>query len=261
MKKSLTGLAVAAAVAALPLATQAAALQVKVTVENLVAANGISFAPLHVAFHGGTFDAFNLGEVAGAGIRTVAESGDGSVWFSELAAADATATAGTVLPVPLTSGTTGTATFTVDTDLNPFFSFAAMALPSNDFFIGNDHAMAYRLFDAGGALTIGTIEQRATDLWDAGSEVFDPDTAVFVAGADGGLHADQHSVVARNFAELAAFNGLTTGAGTVLDSQLRADSPIYRISFEVQPVPVPAALPLMLGGLGVMGAMMRRRTA
>jgi hypothetical protein len=129
-----------------------------------------------------------------------------------------------------------------------------MALPSNDFFIGNDAPTAYRLFGAGGSLQTTEIIQRARDLWDAGSEVFDPATAAFLAVGNAALHADQNSVVAHNFAELAAFDGLTTGAGYALDSRLAAETPLYRIAFEVvnpTPVPLPGALPLMLGALGV----------
>ena len=35
--------------------------QVRVTVENLSPAGSVTFAPLHVGFHGGTYDAFNSG--------------------------------------------------------------------------------------------------------------------------------------------------------------------------------------------------------
>ena len=98
-------------------------------------------------------------------------------------------------------------------------------------------------------------------MWDAGSEVFDPAAAAFVG--NNSLRADQNSVVAFNFAELAAFDGLLTGAGYNFNSQLSADSDIYRISFSVapSPVPVPAALPMLLGGVGALGALSRLRKA
>lgn len=264
MKKSITGLAAAIAAVAMPFTTQAALVQLQVKVENLVAANGIAFAPLHLGFHSGTFDAFNIGEVATTPIVSVAEGGSGSAWFPAFEAADPTATLGTVLPNPpgpLIPGATATATFAVDTDVNPFFTFASMAVPSNDFFIGNDDPMEYRLFDTNGALAINQIEQLASEIWDAGSESFDPLGAAFLAVGTNNLRTGQHSVVAFNFAELAAFNGLVTGAGYTLNSQLRGDSAVYRISFAVvpAPVPLPAALPLLLGGLGLLGVSTRRK--
>ena len=264
MKKSITGLAAAIAAVAMPFTTQAALVQLQVKVENLVAANGIAFAPLHLGFHSGTFDAFNIGEVATTPIVSVAEGGSGSAWFPAFEAADPTATLGTVVPNPpgpLIPGATATATFTVDTDVNPFFTFASMAVPSNDFFIGNDDPMEYRLFDTNGALAINQIEQLASEIWDAGSESFDPLGAAFLAVGTNNLRTGQHSVVAFNFAELAAFNGLVTGAGYTLNSQLRGDSAVYRISFAVvpAPVPLPAALPLLLGGLGLLGVSTRRK--
>ncbi len=268
MKKSITGLAAAIAAVAMPFTTQAALVQLQVKVENLVAANGIAFAPLHLGFHRGTFDAFNIGEDATtpivSPIVSVAEGGSGSAWFPAFKAADPTATLGTVLPNPpgpLIPGATGTATFTVDTDVNPFFTFASMAVPSNDFFIGNDDPMENRLFDTNGALAINQIEQLASEIWDAGSESFDPLGAAFLAVGTNSLRTGQNSVVAFNFAELAAFNGLVTGAGYTLDSQLRGDSAVYRISFAVvpAPVPLPAAFSLLLGGLGLLGVSTRRK--
>ena len=258
MKTLLAGLAAAA----LPLASQAAIVNVQVTVENLVAPNGVSFAPLRVGFHQGLFDAFNLGQVATAPIISVAEGGSGNAWFPAFAAADPTATLGTVVPNPagpLTPGASGTASFMVDTDLNPFFTFAAMVVPSNDFFIGNDSPTRHRLFDAAGNLLITNILQRARDVWDAGSEIFDPAAAAFVGNND--LRANQNSVVAFNFAELAAFNGLTTAAGYTFNSGLTADTSIYRISFALAPtpVPLPGGMPLLLGAMASLAAWSRRK--
>lgn len=261
LRKSLCAATLAAA---LPLTGHAAVVQIKVSVENLAPQNGVSFAPLRVGFHNGVFDAFNIGQVASSAIVSVAEGGSGAAWFPALAAADPGAVAGTVLPNPpgpLVPGLSGTSVFTVDTDINPYFSFAAMVVPSNDFFIGNDAPTGFRLFDNAGHLVITDIVQRARDVWDAGSEIFDPAAAAFVGNND--LRADQNSVVAFNFAELAAFNGLLTAAGYTFNSQLRADSEIYRISFALQPspVPLPAGLPLMLGGMLALGTVARRRSA
>ena len=254
-----TGAALAA-LFALCASAQAAVVTVTVTVQNLAPDNSISFAPLHVGFNNGSFDAFNLGSVATAPIVSVAEGGAGGAWQTAFAAADPGATRGTIggLLVP---GASSSMAFSVDTDQNPFFTFAAMAVPSNDFFIGNDSPTEYRLFDAAGHLNIAAIVVGASEIWDAGSELFDPAAAAFVGNND--LRRDQNGVVSFNFAELAGFNGLTTGAGYIFNSALRADSDVYRISFDVASAAVPEPGSTALAGVGLMAAafVTRRRRA
>ncbi|MDC6167789.1 spondin domain-containing protein [Paucibacter sp. XJ19-41] len=236
--------------------THAAVIDVTVTVQNMAPVDSISFAPLHVGFNNGSFDAFNLGGVATTPIISVAEGGAGGAWQAAFAAADPTATRGTIGGL-LLPGATSSLTFRVDTTLNPFFTFGSMVVPSNDFFIGNDSPTEYRLFDAGGNLNLSTIGIKANEIWDAGSEVFDPAAAAFVGSND--LRRDQNSVVAFNFAEFAAFNGLTTGAGYSFNSALTADSDVYRITFGVSAVPEPGSYALMAAGLMAVGFVARRR--
>jgi len=237
-------------------AAMAAQVNLTITAQNLAAPNSISFAPLHFGVHSGVFDAFNIGQVPGAGITSVAEGGDGVTWQSDFATADPTATRGTIAGL-LQPGETRSLTVQVDTTINQFFTFASMAVPSNDFFIGNDSPTRYLLLDASGNLLISSIGQKARQIWDNGSEVFDPAAAAFVGNND--LRANQGSVVAFNFAELAAFNGLTTGANYVFASGLTADSDVYRLSFQVTPVPEPETFAMLAAGLLVIGSVVRRR--
>ena len=250
----------AAAFAALAIGTAASAapVRVKVTTENLAPSNSISFAPLHVGFNNGTFDAFNNGQTATAGIISVAEGGGGMAWQADFALADPTATRGTIAG-PLQPGDIRSRTFTVDTSINQFFTFAAMAVPSNDSFIGNDSPTRFHLFDAAGNLLINSIGQKASDIWDAGSEVFDPLNAAFLVVGNNDLRIEEHGVVSFNFSQLAGFNGLTTATGYVFNSQLAAATDIYRISFEIVPVPEPQTYALTMAGLVATGWIARRR--
>ncbi|WP_310571590.1 spondin domain-containing protein [Gemmatimonas sp.] len=251
---------VAATAVALVATSTAQAQQriVTATVTNLAPRNSISFAPLHVGFHRGIFDSFNIGQAPGAGIISVAEGGSGTQWQADFAAADPTATRGTIGGL-LQPGGTASLDFMVNTGLNPFFSFASMVVPSNDFFIGNDSPI--RLFDATGNLLINSIFQTTSQIWDAGSEIFDPAAAAFVGNND--LRTPQGSVVAFNFAELEGFNGLTTGAGYEFQSQLAAGQNVYRIDFTSRPVttvPEPSTLVLLTCGLAGLAWVARRGT-
>jgi hypothetical protein len=230
--------------------------RITATVTNLAPSNSISFAPLHVGFHNGTFDSFNLGQAAGPGIISVAEGGSGTQWLADLAAIDPTATRGTIGGL-LLPGQSASMSFDVNVGLNRYFSFANMVVPSNDFFLGNDRPL--QLFNSSGDLMINSILQSTNQIWDAGSELFDPNAAAFVGNND--LRSAQNSVVALNFAELAGFNGLTTGAGYVFDSQLAAQQNVYRIDLSSSPitVPEPDSAALVSAGLLVLGWMARRK--
>ncbi|MCE2908391.1 MAG: spondin domain-containing protein [Alphaproteobacteria bacterium] len=256
LRPSFRTAALAVAFVASAASARAELVDVTVTVHNLQPANSVSFAALHLGFHSGSFDAFNIGQVATVPIIEVAERGTGAAWQAAFAAADPNAARGTVAG-RLDPGMTRSATFRVDTGTNRYFTFASMVVPSNDFFIGNDNPLEYLLLDASGGLLIPSITVGASEIWDAGSEIFDPAAAAFVGSS--ALRRDQNSVVAFNFAELTGFNGLTTAAGTTFNSALTANSEIYRISFEVTPVPEPGSLAMLTAGLMGMGFLARRR--
>lgn len=257
---NLKRLAAAMTLAATPALSGAAILEV--TVENLAPANSVTFAPLRVGFHSGTYDAFNNGETAGDAIISVAEGGSGDAWFPAFQAADPTATLGSVLDGgPLLPGATASVTFEVDPMLNRFFTFASMVVPSNDLFIGNDNPMQYELFDMDGNLNLTEITQIGSQIWDAGSEVADPANAAFVVGGMNPLREAENDVVNFSFDELNVFDGLTTAAGYVFNTQLMGSTEIYRISFsEVTAVPEPETAGLVLLGSLALWAKRRRRS-
>jgi hypothetical protein len=242
--------------------SQAAVVNVTVTFTNLAPTNSVSFAPLRVGFHNGTFDAFNIGTTATAPIISIAEGGSGSDWFPAFAAAEPNAVLGTVggALVPTANAGGGFAnsasqTFTIDTDVNRFFTFASMVIPSNDLFIGNDNPI--QILDSAGNLLISQINQTASQIWDANSEVAIAANAAFVAGGVNGNRVAENGVVAFDFSELGVFNGLTTGAGyTFSNGALIGATNIGLISFSVTAVPEPSSMALV-GLIGV-GAAVRR---
>lgn len=248
---------IALALALVAGSAQAQERTVRVRVTNLAAANGIAFAPTHVGFHRGLFDAFDIGTPAGDGIVSVAEGGAGGQWQADFAAADPTATRGTIGGV-LLPGESRLMRFTVNTAVNRYFTFASMVVPSNDFFVGNDDPMRYRLFDGAGNLLIGSITQRAGQIWDAGSELFSIEGAAFLVDGINDVRTPQNGVVSFDFAELAGFDGQRTAAGYDFASGLTADREIYRIDFESSVVPEPSTYLLMVSGLLPLGLLGRR---
>lgn len=244
-----------------PAVVPAAVVQVRVTAENLAPANSVAFAPLRLGFNNGTFDSFNINQQPGAAIISIAEGGSGSDWFPAFALSEPIAVLGTVVPNPpgpLVPGASASSIFTIDTAINPFFTFGSMVVPSNDVFIGNDSPMQYRVFDAAGNLLINNILQDASDIWDAGSEVTDPANAAFLVGGINGNRIADNGNVVFDFTGLNAFNGLTTGAGYVFNSQLTPNLDIYRITFDVVPEPSTYAL-FGIGSLGLLAARLWRK--
>jgi hypothetical protein len=253
--KFIVSVAVVSGTASLALADP---VQVRVTVQNLSPANSLSFAPLRVGFHNGTFDSFNNGQAAGPAITSIAEGGSGADWFPAFALAEPNATLGTVVGSPagpLLPGATASSMFTVDPMVNRFFTFGSMVVPSNDHFIGNDNPMQYMLFNNAGSLNISSISQFGSSIWDNGSETEDPANAAFLVGGVNSNRTPQNGVVNFNFTQLDTFNGLTTAAGYTFQRQIMASDEVYRISFEIVPAPGAAAV---LGVGGLLAARRRR---
>jgi len=251
--------ALALVLAAVSTPAMAKVVDVTVKVENLGPANDISFAPLRFAFNGGMYDAFNVGEAATAPIISIAEGGSGSDWFPAFSAADPAAVFGSTMGALTPGQNFTTAHFRVDTAQNPFFTFGAMVIPSNDLFIGNDDPREYRLLDADGGLLIPEILQTAREIWNAGSEAAVAANAAFLTSGNNDLRTAENGVVEFGRTELQTFQGLETAAGYNFSTNLSNDQPIYRISFLTSAVPEPATWAMMILGFSMIGGLLRSR--
>ena len=186
---------------------------ISVLVENLTPAGedgiaGALITPLWTAFHDGSFDLFNEGEVATDGLMWLAEEGysgfenDIPGFFEEFLAAnldpavvppdEATisgefevSAAGlnggvqglvieedsAIFPGDFLGEEMGFATFSLDAGNNRFFTFGAMYFPSNDAFIGN--AEPIEIFDEAGNFLGAEIIITGADIFDSGTEIND----------------------------------------------------------------------------------------
>lgn len=176
------GLAVIAAAGLLagPLSdVQAAPVEVRVTIENLAPTDGTLITPVWVGFHDGSIDMFNRGEAASAALERLAEDGDAAPLSSAFDAtgsgsAQATILSGGEIP-PFAPGQRASHTVWLDPDApaSRYFSYAAMVIPSNDAFIGNDDPMRHPVFDGAGRFVGGSFTVMGREVWDAGTEVND----------------------------------------------------------------------------------------
>jgi hypothetical protein len=230
----------------------APAATVQVRVERLVAgANRPALTAMWVGFHDGRFDYFDAGQVASDHVRAAAELGDFGPLRERFAGHGADAVVG---DGPLTAERpVAEVTLELDPTRHRYCSFAAMVLPSNDTFYGNDDPARFEVFDVAGRLQPLDLLLTKTDWWDAGSEFNDrsPDGgAAFIAGADAAAGLDSRGTVTP-FAELSFYNGalLVNGARFETLTQMTDEfEPMVRITV----VPEPSATMLvLLGCLGV----------
>lgn len=232
---------------------------IEVSITNAQGAQGAFLTPLLSVFHDGTYDSFNVGEAASAGVEAIAEVGNVAVEQAGNAAGRTTAVvanpAGFAGAPVIDPGETATVQVDLDPAKDIFFSFLSMIIPSNDAFIGNDDATAYRLFDAAGNFTnLGAINIYASNIYNAGTEVDNGEGAAF--SALGGVGTDENGVIGA--IDLSYLAGTPTAAGTIFNdiptgNDLVATITLTEINNDPAPVPLPAGLPLLAGALGLLG--------
>lgn len=248
-------------------AQPALAVTLKISITNNSGNGGVTLTPLYTAFHDGTFDTFDVGKQASGGLEALAEDGN-FMPIRDARQMSHPTSQGAVVTAPqgfagaplIEPGETGSVFLDVDSK-NAFFSYLSMILPSNDQFIGNGDPTAHRIFDAAGNfLGPQTINVTGLNAYDAGTEVNNGLGSPF-AQLGAGASVDEKGVVTRALG-IDNFAGVTLPNGQVLDlSQIgfAGNGNFSLATISITAVPVPAALPLMLGALGIMGFAARRR--
>ena len=231
-----------------------------ITFTNVQSAGGLALTPFLTVLHDGSYDPFDAGGTASAGVEAIAEEGDVSVELGTLGGE----TAGVALapdgfpgaPV-IEPGETATLRLDVDPASDRFLTFLSMVIPSNDLFVGNDDPMAYEIFDAVGEFVLdGPIEVFAGAVWDAGTEVNNGQGAAF--STDGGTATETSDPIALA-GSLDVLLGINAPTGPITTVPGAGDL-LFTVEVAPAPIPLPAGLPLMLAALGGL-AFVRRRAA
>jgi hypothetical protein len=276
-------LLLAAAVVASSALAQAGVVPVRVRLTNRAPANGTFLTPLWVGFHDGSFDLYDPGLAVSPAFERLAEDGSTRLADTPLPsiseafrAGPAGAAGGVDDGIPdnvgfrrpgfmlLPPGQSVEKTFLLDpTDPGTrFFSYAAMVIPSNDFFVANADPRAFPIFGPGGRsgadIAIGGGQVR-----EAGSEAGDevPANTAFFGQAGDNVGVPEDGVV--TFA--GGYNA--RGSGGVLDDPRFANADftaagyqVARIEVTVVPLP-PAVLPGLVVLAALAGSSLWRRRA
>ncbi|MEL6204094.1 MAG: spondin domain-containing protein [Pseudomonadota bacterium] len=166
------------------------------TVTNTSPDGGTFLTPFWFGLHDGSFDLFESGEAASAGLEALAEDGTFDTIGQELTDADADGQGFVVTGAggPIATGETGFVVVDVDGSSNPYASFGAMLLPSNDAFVGNNQAL--ELFDENGEFVgAQTVSFSGDRVYDAGTEVNTEMDAAFINQTAPDTGIDENGVV------------------------------------------------------------------
>ena len=164
------------------------ATEVTISIENLSPENGTAITPLWFGFHNGTFDTYDRGRPVSPGLESLAEDGDTALISQEFDLAGFGTVQGAIpgpegTPGPIDPGEIATLTVELDGSdpSSRFFNYAAMILPSNDFFIANGNEQGIPVFDEEGNFIGADFIVLGSSVLDAGSEVNDeiPENTAF----------------------------------------------------------------------------------
>ena len=254
--KTTSALAIGTALILASSISSAAEIQVKLT--NNASTNGTYLTPVWAGFHDGSFDIFDIGGTASAGLEAIAEDGNTAPLSASFSGSGVDGVlGGLVAPSQSVSNT-----FTVsENGSNNYFSYASMLLPSSDFFIANSNPLAFSI----ASLLDGTISKLSFDIfavYDAGTEINDFATSAgnpifgIVPGQTGGNQgADENGVITQvgglAFASFLNVAGIDVGRFNFDNFSSIATIELTNVSA----VPIPAAAfmfaPALLGFLGL----------
>ncbi|MEL7036132.1 MAG: spondin domain-containing protein [Cyanobacteria bacterium J06592_8] len=239
----------------------ATAARFEVTIENIAPEDGVFFSQTWVGISDGQLDLFDDGQPAPEFIERLAEDAttepEGPFQNTLSTAFEASGAEGIETTI---AGLTGsflnffpgdsvTTTFEVDDPTTSrYFSYAAMILPSNDAFFGNEDPFAIEIFDEEGNFLGADFIITGNQIGDAGTEVNDeiPGNTAALAQAAPDTGVDENGLVLPH-------PGFIPG-GNILAARPGADftQPGYevaRITIEKVPEPATSAGLLALGGL------------
>lgn len=154
------------------------AAELRITVESLAPVNGNFITPLWFGVHDGGFDLFDVGSPASMALERIAEDGTidplNQAFDDSGSGAAQGAVFGPNVP-PIGPSEVGQTRFSLDVTPSSslYLSYAAMVLPSNDAFIGNENPFQFEIFDANGDFTGADFIVPGSLVWDAGTEVND----------------------------------------------------------------------------------------
>ena len=250
--------AILAAAILAPAASNATALHI--TVE---APSNVGLAPALLSFHDGSNDFFDTGSTASAGLEALAEVGDTSTLQSSLTTGDNLTILGPG-PGPFTPGSSNSAVFNI-ADTNTSFSFAAMVLPSNDWFIGNNNALDISSLISGGVGTSLTFEFGR--VYDAGTELedflFSPGNTIIgidtMATPGGGTSTNDPISLVSGADPFGSFANITPGTfdSTAFDFNSAGVGNTVLGRVTITHIPEPGVT--LLGSLGILTLLIRRK--
>ncbi len=223
-------------------AVPATAVEVHVTIENLAPANGNFLTPTWVGFHDGSFDLYDLGEPATAGLERIAEDGNTGPLSGEFLASGGGIIDATVFGPggPIAPGETAAMSFNLNPGdpTNRYFSYASMVIPSNDAFVANGNPTIYPVFDENGGFVGGSFIIMGSQVRDAGTEVNDeiPENTAFFGqmAPDTGVDENGRVDVHPGF--------LPAGSGGILDDPMFAGADFTQDGYQIARITLSVAV-------------------